>query len=52
MIIGNVIRDSVKPPTNAEDRGIPNKLIKIASPSKPKRIEGMAARLLMFTSII
>ena len=51
-MIGNVISASVKPPTSGELLGIPNKDIKIASPNNPNNIEGIAARLLIFISII
>ena len=51
MIVGNVIKASTSPPTTGTERGIPNRLINTARPSRPKMMEGTAARLLMFTSI-
>jgi len=52
MMVGSVIKVSTRPPTSGADRGRPKKLMNTASPSKPNTIEGTAARLLMFTSII
>ena len=52
MIIGKVIRLSTKPPTSGVARGKPKKLMNTARPSRPNTIEGIAARLLMLTSII
>ena len=51
IIVGNVINVSTRPPTSGTERGTPKKLMNIAKPSKPKIIEGTAARLLTFTSI-
>ena len=50
-MVGNVINDNTKPPTNGIDLGIPKKLIKTAKPNKPNIIDGTAARLFIFTSI-
>ena len=51
MMVGSVISASVSPPTSGAERGSPMKFRKTASPSRPKTIEGTAARLLMLTSI-
>jgi len=48
---GMVIKARVIPPTSGEERGRPNSWMKIARPSRPKMIEGTAARLLIETSI-
>ena len=45
-------RDARVPPTSGTDRGMPKKPRKTASPSRPKMIDGTAARLLMLTSMI
>ncbi len=52
MMVGKVISASTMPPTKGADRGICRKLRNTASPNNPKTIEGTAARLLIFTSII
>src|SRR3712207_8795210 len=39
------------PPTSGAERGMPKKFRNTARPSRPKTMEGTAARLLMFTSI-
>src|SRR3546814_9152700 len=49
---GSVIRASVSPPTSGADRGMCMKLRNTARPSRPKMIEGTAARLLIETSIM
>ncbi len=49
---GKLMSAKVIPPTRGEERGTPNKLINIASPRSPKRIEGIAARLFILTSMI
>ena len=51
MIVGSVISDSTMPPTSGAERGRPKVWMKTARPSRPKTIEGTAARLLMLTSI-
>ena len=51
MIVGRVIRVSTRPPTREAERGRFMKLRKTARPSSPKTIDGIAARLLMLTSI-
>ncbi len=50
-MVGNTIKDKVKPPIKDDERGICNKLINIDRPSKPKIMEGIAAMLLMLISI-
>ena len=50
-IVGRVIKPSVKPPTREADRGKSKKFRNIAKPSKPKTMEGTAARLLILVSI-
>jgi hypothetical protein len=52
MMVGRVISVSTRPPTRGVERGTPKKLMKMARPSRPKMIDGTAARLLMLTSII
>ncbi len=52
MMIGSVIKPMVRPPASADDRGTWKKLMNTASPSRPKRMDGTAARLLMFTSMV
>jgi len=51
IMVGSVISASTSPPTRGAERGIARKLIKNARPSRPKMIDGTAARLLMLTSI-
>ncbi len=51
MMVGRVIKVSTRAPTRGVERGMPKKLMKTASPSRPKTIEGTAARLLMLTSM-
>src|SRR5690606_11795719 len=51
MMVGRVIRVSTRPPTTGTERGMPNRLMNTARPSRPKMIEGTAAKLLMLTSI-
>ena len=51
MIVGSVISESTMPPTSGAERGRPKVWMKTARPSRPKTIEGTAARLLMLTSI-
>jgi hypothetical protein len=48
---GMVIKASVRPPTSAAERGRCNVLMNTANPSRPKMIDGTAARLLIETSI-
>src|SRR3546814_2806446 len=48
-ITGMVISASVMPPTSAADRGKCSRLRKMARPSKPKMMDGTAARLLIDT---
>ena len=50
MIVGIVINPKHKPPTSGADLGKPNRLRKTERPNKPKTIDGIAARLLIFTS--
>ena len=50
-MVGNVIRASTIPPTSGTERGIPKKPRNTESPSRPKTIDGTAARLLMLTSM-
>ena len=50
-ITGMVISASVSPPTRGAERGRFMTLRNTARPSRPKMIEGTAARLLMLTSI-
>ena len=50
--MGKVISDKTIPPTSGEDLGKSKYPKKIDSPSKPKTIDGTAAKLLMLTSII
>ena len=52
IMVGSVIKVSTMPPTKGADRGKPNKLIIMAKPSKPKTMEGTAARLLILISIM
>ena len=52
MIVGRVIRARVRPPTTGAERGRCMTFRKTASPSRPKTIEGTAARLLMLTSMM
>jgi hypothetical protein len=51
IIVGNVIRDKVIPPTSGVDLGKLKTANKTPRPSKPNTIDGTAAKLLMFTSI-
>ena len=51
MMVGSVISVSTRPPTSEAERGRPRKLMKTARPSRPKTIDGTAARLLMLTSM-
>ena len=51
MIVGSVISVSTRPPTSGAERGMPRKLMNTARPSRPKTIDGTAARLLMLTSM-
>ena len=51
MMVGSVISVSTRPPTRGAERGRPKKLMKTARPSRPKTIDGTAARLLMLTSM-
>ena len=46
-----MISDKVKPPTKGELLGIPKRFINIASPKRPNKIDGIAARLFIFISI-
>ena len=52
MMVGRTRSASTRPPTSGAERGRPKKLRNIARPSRPKIIEGTAARLLMLTSMI
>jgi hypothetical protein len=52
MTVGSVISDNTRPPTSDAERGSPMKLMKTARPSRPNTIEGTAARLLIFTSMM
>ena len=51
MMVGSTSSASTRPPTKGAERGRPKKLRNIARPSRPKTIEGTAARLLMLTSM-
>ena len=51
IMVGNVINAKTIPPTTGADLGKCITLRKIANPSKPKIIEGTAAKLFMLTSI-
>ncbi len=51
MIVGSVISVSTSPPTSGAERGTPKNWMKTARPSRPKTMDGTAARLLMLTSI-
>ncbi len=51
MIVGSVISVSTSPPTSAAERGRPRKPMNSATPSRPKTIDGTAARLLILTSM-
>ncbi len=51
ITVGSVISASTMPPTSGAERGRPKKFRKTASPSRPKTMDGTAARLLMFTSM-
>ena len=51
ITVGSVISVSTSPPSTGAERGISKKLMNTASPSRPKMIDGTAARLLMFTSM-
>ena len=51
MMVGSTISASTRPPTSGAERGRPKKFRNTARPSRPKTIEGTAARLLMLTSI-
>ena len=50
-MVGKVIKDKTIPPTKDVDLGRPKKFKSIPKPSKPKIIEGTAAKLLIFISI-
>ena len=52
IIVGRVMRVSTRPPTSGAERGSPKKFRNTARPSKPNTMDGTAARLLIFTSII
>ena len=49
--MGKVINDKTIPPTKDVDLGKPKKFNNIPRPSKPKIIDGTAAKLLIFISI-
>ena len=51
MMVGRVIRVRTSPPTRGAERGRPKKSMNTARPSRPKMMEGTAARLLMLTSM-
>ena len=51
-MVGNVIKDSVIPPTKDVDLGSPKTLRSIPNPNRPKTIDGTAAKLLILISII
>ena len=51
MMVGSVSSASTRPPTSGAERGRPKKLMNTARPSRPKTIDGTAARLLMLTSM-
>ncbi len=51
IIVGIVIKPKQSPPTRGADLGKPNKLKNTDNPNKPKTIDGIAAKLFMFTSI-
>ena len=51
MMVGSVSSVSTSPPTSGAERGMPKKFRNTARPSRPKTIDGTAARLLMFTSM-
>jgi len=51
MMVGRVIRVSTRPPSTGAERGTSKKLMNTARPSRPKMIEGTAARLLILTSM-
>jgi hypothetical protein len=50
-MVGSTISASTMPPTSGAERGRPKKFRNTERPSKPKTIEGTAARLLMLISI-
>src|SRR5690606_26411794 len=52
VTVGRVINVSTRPATTGAERGKPKKLIKIARPKRPNTMDGTAARLLMFTSMM
>ena len=51
MMTGSVSSERTSPPTRGADRGMAIQLMNTARPSRPKTIDGTAARLLIFTSI-
>ena len=52
IIVGSVINDKTIPPTRGDDRGKSKYPRNIDNPNKPNTIEGTAAKLFMFTSMI
>ena len=50
-IVGSVINPKTRPPTSGADLGKPNVERKTDKPSKPKTIDGTAAKLFIFTSM-
>ena len=51
IIVGSVINPKTRPPTKGADLGRPNVDRNTERPSRPKTIDGTAARLFIFTSI-
>ncbi len=51
MMVGRVIRVSTQAAVIGADRGMPIRLMNMARPSRPKTMDGTAAKLLMLTSI-
>jgi hypothetical protein len=52
MMVGKVSSVSTSAPTSGADRGRPKNPMNTARPSRPNTMEGTAARLLMFTSMM
>ena len=52
IIVGSVINPKTRPPTSGADLGKPNVDRKTDKPSNPKTIDGTAAKLFIFTSMI
>ena len=52
IIVGSVISVKTSPPTKGADLGTPKTLIYTAKPKIPNTIDGTAAKLLIFISIM